>query len=178
MKIQVMMPDNILSRYSAKVSRLSDGEARRAFAAAVNHEGDKGRTQVKRALVRQTGVKYNSIEQGMRTLRAHPNSLAYQLEQSGNETNISEFGAKATGKGVSASPWNKRRVFTSSFRVEKAGGKVFLRIGKSRYPIKQIYGPNIAREIIKDESGETWESTGSQLSDRVGHELNRILSKL
>jgi hypothetical protein len=35
---------------------LGEGQARTALSRALNHEGNKGRTQVKRALVKQTGI--------------------------------------------------------------------------------------------------------------------------
>lgn len=171
----VIKADSILSRYGNMLAAVSDGDARRAFARALNHEGDKGRTQVKRALVQVTGIKYGMIERGMATRRATQTSLEYKLEQRGNETNLNLFGARETASGVSAAPWNRRRIFKSSFIIEAYGGKVYLRVGSRRFPIRQLYGPNLAREIIKGAPAEAWEMGARSLQDRVSHELARML---
>ena len=53
--------DQVLARYGNALAVLGEGQARTALSRALNHEGDKGRTQVKRALVKQTGIKYGAV---------------------------------------------------------------------------------------------------------------------
>ena len=53
--------DQVLARYGNALAALGEGQACTALSQALNHEGDKGRTQVKRALVKQTGIKYGAI---------------------------------------------------------------------------------------------------------------------
>ena len=55
--------DQILARYGRHLPPWEEGKARTALSRALNHEGDKGRTQVKRALVKQTGIKYGAFFQ-------------------------------------------------------------------------------------------------------------------
>ena len=121
----------------------------------LNHEGDKGRTQVKRALVKQTGIKYGAIDKAMATIHSTPATLTYRLKARGEETNIAWFGGVQRGKGVSAAPWNKRRIFAHSFIVPRFG-RAFLRRSMQRLPIRGVYGPNIARELVKDSSAAAW----------------------
>jgi hypothetical protein len=166
--------DRILDRFSNKIAQLSDGEVNTVFARALNHEGDKGRTEVKRSLVKVTGIQYGKINKNMKIIRANKNSLQYKLEQRGEETNISDFGAKQGAKGVSAKPWNQRRVFPGTFMIKKYGGKTFTRTSKERFPIEGVYGPNLAREIVKGEPEMTWNRVPTSLADRVGHEINRF----
>jgi hypothetical protein len=142
---------------------------------ALNHEGAKGYTQVKRALVRQTGIKYGLIGKAVKTIKAGPASLTFTIEAKGEETNIGLFGARQGKKGVSAAPWNKRHVFKSTFMVGKYGDKVYRRTGKTRLPIKPVYGPNIAREIVKDETAKTFNTAASGIADRVAHEIDHFL---
>lgn len=175
MQITINLADQILSRFGNQLAALGDGKARLVMARALNHEGDKGRTQVKRALVRQTGIKYNLIDKAMKTIGANAGRLTYTLEAAGEETNLNLFGAKQGKRGVSAAPWGQRRVFKSSFIVGAYGGKVYKREYKYRFPIKQLYGPNIARELVKGETAETFQSGVGNIADRVAHEIAREL---
>lgn len=179
MEIRLIASDNILARYGNQLAALGQGLARTVMARALNHEGDKGRTQVKRALVTQTGINYNMIERGLATHRAHASRLKYELVQKGSETNIGLFNARETSKGVSAAPWNKRQVFPGTFFIPLGGGSkapiVMHRTGKARYPIQQVYGPNLAREIVKDKAAKAWRIVPTTLAARVGHEIAREL---
>ena len=100
---------------------------------ALNHEVDKGRTQIKRTLVKQTGIKYGAVDKAMATVRATPATLTYTLGARGDETNIAWFGGVQRRKGVSAAPWNKRRIFARSFIVPRFG-RAFIRTSKKRLP--------------------------------------------
>jgi hypothetical protein len=130
-------------------------QARTALSRALNHEGDKGRTQVTRALVTQTGIKYGAVNKAMTTIRATAATLTYTLNARGDETNIAWFGGVQRWKGVSAAPWRKRRIFKHSFIVQRFG-RAFVRTSKSRLPIRPLYGPNLARELVKDSSAAAW----------------------
>ena len=70
--------DQILARYGNQLAVLSERQARTALSRALNHEGDNGRTQVKRALVKQTGIKYGAVNKAMATIRATPVTLILQ----------------------------------------------------------------------------------------------------
>jgi len=178
--ITVHASDSILSKYGNQLAAVGNGLARTVMARALNHEGDKGRTQVKRALTRVTGISYNRIERGLATHRANQGSLRYELRQRGSETNLGLFQARQTGSGVSAAPWNKRHIFRGN---NPSRGSFFLpgtpivyiRTTKSSYPIEPLFGPNLAREIVKGEPAQAWRLVTSSLASRVGHELARVL---
>src|SRR4051794_5342954 len=105
MRLQVSARDQVMSRYSNQLAAIG-GKAPVALRDALNREGDKGRTQIKRALVRQTGIKYSQIENATRTIRASTSRLLYEIRASGEETNLNLFAAKQGAKGVTARPWN------------------------------------------------------------------------
>jgi hypothetical protein len=109
MQLIISARDQVLARYGNQLGALSEGQVRTALSRSLNHEGDKGRTQVKRALVKQTGIKYGAVDKAMATIRATPATLTYALKARGDETNIAWFGGVQRRKGVSAAPWNKRR---------------------------------------------------------------------
>lgn len=172
MQIKISLQDEVLKRFGNQLAALGNGQAKVAMSRALNHEGDKGRTQVKRVLAKQTGINYGKINKAVRTINSTPATLVYTIEARGDETNLGLFGARQGKKGVSAAPWGKRRVFPHTFLVH---GKVYAREGKARLPIKGLFGPNIAREIVKDESAEAFRTGSANIADRVGHEVARML---
>ena len=130
MQLIISAQDQVLARYGNALAALGEGRVRTALSRALNHEGDKGRTQVKRALVKQTGIKYGAVDKAMATIRATPATLTYTLKARGDETNIAWFGGVQRRKGVSAAPWSKRRIFGTSFIVPRFG-RAFIRTSKS-----------------------------------------------
>jgi len=154
-----------------------DRDAVRIYVRALNRGGDQARTQVRRSRVEQTGIKYGLINRAVDTERASPARLAYSLVAHGSETNLSLFGAKQGKRGVSAAPWRKRRVFKSTFVVGAYGGKVFRRTSSDRGPIAPLWGPNIAREIVKSPTVEKWHTVAPFVLARVEHELMRLFAK-
>lgn len=170
----IIKSDGVYKRYGDALQAIGNRDARQVFARALNRGGDQGRTQVKRSLVAQTGIKYGLINKTVKTVRAQPNRLVYTLEASGSETNLKLFGASQTARGVSASPWGKRHMFKSAFIIQSHDGKVFKREGKGRGSIKPLFGPNIAREIVKDQPPIRWEQAAAFVMSRVEYELARL----
>ena len=140
MQLIISASDQVLARYGNALAALGDRQARTALSRTLNHEGDKGRTQVKCALVKQTGIKYGAVDKAMTTIRSTPATLIYALKARGDETNIAWFGGVQRRKGVSAAPWNMRRIFARSFIVPRCG-RAFIRTSKKRLPIRPLYGP-------------------------------------
>ena len=85
MQLIISARDQVLARYGNALAALGEGQARTALSRALNHEGNKGRTQVKRALVKQTGIKYGAVEKATATIRATPATLTYKLMARGDE---------------------------------------------------------------------------------------------
>jgi hypothetical protein len=168
--------DQVLARYGNQLAALGEGKAHKALSRALNHEGDKGRTQIKRALVKQSGIKYGAINKAVATVRSTPTTLTYTFKARGDETNIAWFGGVQRRKGVSAAPWNKQRIFRHAFIVPRFG-RAFIRSSKSRLPIRPLYGPNLARELVKDSSVAAWQSGVASIVARVGHEIGRMLPR-
>jgi hypothetical protein len=161
---------------------------------AINHVGDKARTKVVRALVKQTGAKYGTVRRALKTHRANFSSLTYRIVASGGFLPLKEFAARQRRDGVSAAPWGRRVVFRQAFISSALGGNVFIRElahsaegagrveaegAKSRVPrlpIRQLWGPAIPREILKDETRVAFlHAVDSELVPRAEHELAAVL---
>lgn len=157
-----------------------------ALRRALNHTGAKAKTQVVRKLTDQTGLQRKTIVKAVRESKAFGAGLRYELSSKGGNVSLKFFKARETRKGVSAAPWNRRRVYPSTFmkggkfpkRVPLPfGGHVFARAGSSRLPInKQKSGLYIPKEMVIGQSAAAfYRVAGSDLPKRLAHELRAIL---
>lgn len=156
-----------------------------AIIRAVNHTGAKARTQMRRVLVKQTGLKARTINRAVKSRNAF-NGSAFTIYSRGGNIRLKFFSARETRAGVSAAPWNKRRVYPGTFmkggrfpnRVDLGkGGQVFARKGRRRLPIEvKRSGLFIPEEMITGQSEAAFYGTVTrELPGRLAHELYRIL---
>lgn len=165
-----------LQNMAKQLRELGEGKAREAASRAINRGGDMGRTQMTRALVQTTGIQYQKVKSVTSVRRSTPATLSYTVEGSGDETNVGLFKARQLKKGAAASPWKKRRMFPGTFIIQKFGGRVYARRTGQRFPIKPIWGPNVAREMRQGEPLKAWEQTTLNVVERrMLHELDRML---
>lgn len=167
----------------AELFKLAEQKAPAAIARAVRRTGDMTATRVVRSLTAQTGLKRPVI---VRAVKKKPAGMTYSLVTRGGNVALKYFGARETRKGVSAAPWNQRRVFAGTFtkgglfpkRVPlNLGGQVFARTGKGRVPIvKQKSGLFIPKEMISGATrAEFLNSVRTILPPRLAHEIAAIL---
>lgn len=125
---------------------------------ALNRTATQVRTQARRALARQMGLPQKQIKHLIDVRKAG----RFRLEADVNvpvrpPLNVTRFQARKTNRGISAKPWGNRRVFAGTFflRGGKQGGggvePVMVRKGRSRFPIRPVWGPSISREFVRDE---------------------------
>ncbi len=174
-----------LRRFENQIGALGE-KAPHALRRTVARTGDMARTQVIRALTKQTGLKREVIVRALKVTRPSFESLNYVMRTRGGDIALKYFSARETRKGVRASPFGKRKVFAGAFimggrfpsRVPlDLNGHVFIRSGKSRFPIeKQKSGVVIPAEMVKGQTAEAFQaSVRANLPRRVEHELGRLL---
>ncbi|GJD65163.1 phage tail protein [Methylobacterium frigidaeris] len=187
----------IVTLDAAAIARLGNqiaaagAQARPALARAINHTGDKAKTQMTRALVPQTGLKRRTIVKALRVDKAGKGGLTYTIRSKGGNIRLKHFGARETSTGVSAAPWSKRSIYPSTFmkagwwpkRVVKPNwnGQVFERVGSrtnsgmDRFEVKRS-GLYIPDEMVQGASRTAFEAAVERdLPDRLAHELGRVL---
>jgi hypothetical protein len=131
-----------------------------AISKAIDEVGNKTKTQVIRAVARQAGVKYGAVSRVLYAKQAMGTGGGeYVLTARDTTLSLKEFAPRQTKAGVSAAPWGKRRIFPHTFIGP--GGHVFARVivdGKrvKRLKIHKLFGPNIPKEIVKDEAEQTF----------------------
>lgn len=170
-----------------------------ALARAINHTGDKAKTQMTRALTAQTGLKRKVIVKALRVSKASGGALTYTIRSSGGNIGLKYFGARETRSGVSSAPWNKRSIYPHTFmkagwwprRVTKGNwnGHVFERAGtKTRTMhgtkgkggmdrfVKSKSGLFIPTEMVSGASGAAFaEAVATHLPGRLELELGRAM---
>jgi hypothetical protein len=157
---------------------LASDRSRKAMAMAANHSTAKAQTQVRRAVAKQAGIGFGSVKAATKMFSATAASLTAEIKGTGSHLPLKVFKARQTARGVTAAPWNQRRLFASTFFVGKFGGDVFRRTGKDRFPIKKLWGPAIPKEMVKGASAAAFQGTvATALPPRVQHELARLLRR-
>lgn len=168
--------DGIIGRYAARLEAMP-AQARRAMADGLNEGGDLERTQVRRDLRVQTGVKrYKAVKDRTGTTRAAPGRLVYVIRGEGPGMPILEFPvASGLRRPVTARPWGVAHTFKRSFQTS-GQGLLRARLGSERMPIRALYGPSVAKEIVKDETAAGFKATAAPLVERaVVKRLGRLL---
>lgn len=152
---------------------------------AVNHTGLKARTQMRKVLVDQTGLKPKTINKAVKSRNSF-NGSAFEIFARGGNIGLKYFNARETRKGVTAAPWGTRRLYAGAFikggrfpnRVKlNMGGHVFKRTGAGKHPIEKLKsGLFIPDEMISGQSEAAFNSTVErELPGRIAHELYRVL---
>lgn len=169
-------------KHIADILHRAGTEAPRALKAAVKHTGDKAVSAMRSALVPQTGLKRKTL---VKAVKGRSTAGGYEIASHGGNIRLKFFGARETRKGVSAAPWNSRRIYAGTFikggrfpnRVDlHKGGQVFKRSGSSRLPIHNTRsGLYIPEEMVKGQSAAAFYQTMDRdLAARLEHELMRI----
>lgn len=137
-----------------------------ALSAAVASIGPAATDAMKRVLPGQTGLKSKTIN---KALKGKGSGLVYVIRSHGGDIRLKYFGARETSKGVTAAPWNSRKLYPATFiksgwwpnRVAPiAHGQVLRRVGQSKFPIAVVRsGLFIPEEMIKGASAAAFYGT-------------------
>lgn len=172
MRVRFLEAGDVRTRFEAACNRMGEGEARRAFSMALNKEGRKSFTELRRSLAQQSSIPRVAVNAATRFMPATRVTMATVTSGSGPHLPLSLFGAKQFSYGVRARIWGKAQTFRSAFVVERLGGGVFKRTGKARFPIEQLWGPSVPKEMLRDEAYDAWTSQ----HPRVLREASRLIA--
>jgi hypothetical protein len=161
--------------FEAAINRVGEQDATRAFNRALNSEGAKITTKVRRALREQTGAKAKVVTRATKTYRSSFSNLVYTIEASGDHMGLSHFSPRQFSYGVRAKPWGRWQRFEGTFLVPKLHNNVFVREGRDRLPIRKIGGPSIPKEMVKDASKRAFEESQPEVLAEATRQLQRII---
>ena len=172
MRVQFLEADDVRTRFEAACTRLGESEARRAFSMALNKEGRKSFTQLRRSLAQQSSIPRGAVNSATRFQSATRATMATVTSGTGRHLPLSLFGAKQFSYGVRAKIWGRAQTFRSAFVVKRYGGGVFKRTGKARFPIEQFWGPSVPKEMLRDEAHAIWQ----EQHPRILTESSRLIA--
>ncbi len=177
-QMNIILRDLDQTRVHFEVAVQSVGEqaAVRAFSRALNSEGNKVRTQVRRALRQQTGAKAGLINSETRTIRSSFANLSYTIEARGDYLGLSHFSPRQFGYGVRAKPWGRWQRFESAFLVGSLANNAFVREGRARLPIKKMFGPAIPKEMVRDAARDAFEAAQPEVLAEATRQIGRMLN--
>lgn len=175
MQIVIKELDQTRIRYEAMIQQVGEGNAALAFSRALNHEGRKTFTAVKRTLRQQTDIPTSMITASMAFRSSSQRNLRTIISGHGKELPLRLFKPSQFSYGVRAKVWGRHQTYRSAFIVAKYEGNVFHRTSRKRFPIQKMFGPSIPKEMVQDQTLETFEQSGNSIMDRAMHELSRIL---
>lgn len=158
MRVHFLEADDVRIRFEAACNRLGEGDARRAFSMALNKEGRKSFTQLRRSLSLQSSIPRAAVSAATRFKSATRATLSTVTAGSGRHLPLSFFGAKQFSYGVRAKIWGRAQTFRSAFVVKRYGNGVFKRTAKARFPIEQLWGPSVPKEMMRDEAYAAWQA--------------------
>jgi hypothetical protein len=166
-----------------------------ALARALNRTGNSERTAMARAVAADMGIKVGTARDAIKVEKATARTLVTRVIAKGKRLPLIDLKARGPypsrgrGRGVSyVSQGGQRKSIANAFiavvrRAGQDGGEheghkgVFIRPGKRRLPIKQLYGASIARSFGNQiPTGEA--RRNEVLVANVQHEIEYELSRL
>lgn len=139
---------------TAQLERLGS-RAPVAISRALNRAGTSGRAGMVTAISRDMRLKAGTVRERIHLDNATPTKLSVTFYASAQRVPVYDFGAKGPvpsrgrGRGVTAKTPARRypRAFIATMRSGHVG--VFQRVGTSRLPIRELFGPSIAHVFVK-----------------------------
>jgi hypothetical protein len=176
MQVRFLDADDVRIRFEAACTRLGEGEARRVFSMALNKEGRKSFTAMRREVSLQSSIPRGVVGQAMRFRGANRAGLATTTSGTGRHLPLSVFGARQFSYGVRAKVWGRAQTYRSAFVVKRFGSAVFKRTGKARFPIEQLWGPAVPTEMLRDKAYEAWSLQHPRVLTEAGRLVGLLLA--
>lgn len=156
-----------------------------ALARALNRTGSSERTAMARAVSKDMGLKVGDARDAIKVEKATAARLAVRVVAKGKRLPLIDFKARGPepsrgrGRGVSYVMQGQRKRLPNAFLATVGAGHrgVFMRMGKRRLPIKQLYGVSIAKSF-EHQLGAGEAARQESLLKNVEHEIEFELSRL
>ena len=176
MQVRFLEADDVRIRFEAACLRMGEGEARRAFSMALNKEGRKSFTQLRRSLSQQSSIPRDAVDAATRFTSATSTTMTTVTFGKGHHLPLSFFGVRQFSYGVRAKIWGRAQSFRSAFVIKRYGGGVFKRMAKARFPIEQLWGPSVPQEMLRDEAYDAWKEQHPRVLTESARLITLMLS--
>lgn len=149
-----------------------------AVARTLNRTATTARAEAARLINGVYNIRIGAAKDQMRIERATRRDLRARVRVSGRPIPLIDFSARQTGKGVSVKVKNARKVVSHAFiatmpRTGHTG--VFVRKGKGRLPIRQLFSLSLPAAFTQKEIIEAVIKVAtSRFGEVLGQEMNYI----
>lgn len=143
-----------LAALDAMTAPFSKRRADRIIQTALNTTLRQGRTEAARKIARYTSIRVGLVKADLKPVFARAGDRKVKFWTSSKPIGLYKMGkARQTRRGASARAWGKRRVYPSTFIARMPNGHmgVFVREGRRRVPLHELYGPGVAQALSKEE---------------------------
>lgn len=173
--------DQTRRHFENAVRLVGEDRAKVAFNRALNSEGQKVRTLVRRELRKQTGAKAELIARETKGIRSTFSTMAYTIEAKGGFLGLSHFNPRQFSYGVRAKPWGRSQRFERAFIVSKLSNNVFTntreysdKSGRNN-KLGKMFGPAIPREMMRDATRDAFEKAQPDVLTEARRQLQRMI---
>jgi minor tail protein Z (GPZ) len=156
-----------------------------AVARAVNRTASAERTQAKRAIAADTGLRAKDVDAALKVENATPDRLKAFITVSGRRIRLIAFGARGPepsrgrGRGVSYRLPKGRGRHAQAFiaRMKSGHRGVFVRATPHRLPILELFGPSLPKSFETTYLGTAPERALATLTKNLRHEISYALKR-
>lgn len=162
-----------------------EGKVPVALSRAINRSTSAAKTEAVRQVRSEYTARAGTINETIKVTRANTNNLSAKIESRGSSLRMKEFRVnpkKPSPRRRSPITVEVRRgskkTINGAFvqRMPNGSVGVYARTGRSRLPIRQLFGPAVPVMLNNDDVVAAVQSRAEQvLEQRIGHELNRVL---
>jgi len=150
---------------------------------SLNFVGKQANTQIKRKLAKETGMAYGRVGRRVQLWRATPGRPVFTIHVRDRHGKITmgNYGARQQKAGVRHKAWGGKLAKGAFILRSGSGGPAVARTGPGRRAkLKNLYGPNIAREVERNQHfilAKTNELLGTKYVPEVLRLIDMALQK-
>lgn len=154
------------------------GALPKAQASAINRSLITARAEIVRAVRKEYVIKAEDIRNTIRVTNASASAPIGRIKSLGGPIPLVKFDVSKNPVRARVKKTGAKKPIKHAFRQSMGNGYqgVWIRAGKERYPLKQLYGPSIPQMIGNENVIKSVEEKALETLDkRIDHEIDRIL---
>lgn len=152
-----------------------------AASAALNRTSSAVQTVARRELSKDMGVQQKRLKGMLYKTNASKFRLTAEVIGTGKPIKLIYFkGTRQLKAGVKSAAYNQAKTYPHTFISNMRSGHrgVFVRQGKGRLPIKELFGPGVPKSMVQLHIIRAMNNKGqSEFTKRFQHELSRRLNR-
>jgi hypothetical protein len=160
--IKITFDPRGLDVFNRALDTLGTEKLNRVLHYSLDQVGKRLSTQVRKELVKQTGIPRSEVDRNLRDIQSGAHHLEYTIEGISHHEALSRswFTPSQQSGGIHASPWNQPRTFPGTF-LARLGGWAFKRVGE--HGRRMLWGPSLAVEMERSLVPIAFKAFGDQL---------------